>query len=92
VTAPIPADAGDGLFSAGEVAAPDLRVTGLRSLSVADLAAVDTALAGDGYAWLKALLPAPQPPRCEACRTPMRLPAGAPVLWTCPACYPAEAA
>lgn len=83
---------GDGLFSAGEVAPAQLPVTGLRSRPQADLAAVDAALAGDGYAWLKAMLPEPQPPQCEACGALMRLPASAPVLWACPVCYPAEAA
>lgn len=93
MTTELPDPAGDGcLFDAGEVAQADLPVTGLRSRPAADLAAVDAALAGDGYAWLKALLPPSQPPKCEACGVPMRLPAGAPVLWACPACYPAEAA
>lgn len=91
MTSPLPPD-GDGLFSAGDVAPASLPVTGLRSRPVADLAVVDAALAGDGYAWLKAMLPAPQAPACEACETLMRLPAGAPVLWACPACHPAEAA
>lgn len=91
MTTPVPADS-DGLFSAGEVAPADLPVTGLRSRPASDLAAVDAALAGDGYAWLEALLPPPQPPQCEACGALMQLPAGAPVLWACPVCYPAEAA
>jgi hypothetical protein len=91
VTAIVPDD-GDGLFSAGEVAPADLPVTGLRSRPAGDLTALDTALAGDGYAWLAALLPAPQAPACEACGTVMRLPAGAPVLWACPCCHPGEAA
>jgi hypothetical protein len=86
-------EAGDGgLFDITEVSRADLPVTGLRSRPTADLAAVDAALAGDGYAWLAGLLPAPQAPACEACGTPMRLPGGAPVLWACPSCYPAEAA
>ena len=89
---PLPADAGDGLFSAGEVAPADLPVTGLRSRPDADLAALDDVLAGHGYAWLADLLPAPQAPGGDACGTPMRLPAAAPVLWACPACHPAEAA
>jgi len=89
---PLPADADDGLFSAGEVTPADLPVTGLRSLPDVDLGVLESALAGDGYAWLAALLPAPQAPACDACGTPMRLPAGAPVLWACPACHPAEAA
>ena len=55
-------------------------------------AASDAALAGDGYGWLAALLPAPQPPACGECGQPMSLPAAAPVLWACPACHPAEAA
>jgi hypothetical protein len=92
MTTPLPVGVGDGLFSAGDVAPADLPVTGLRARSDADLAALETALAGDGYAWLAALLPAPQAPACEACGTLMRLPAGAPVLWACPACHPAEAA
>ena len=91
MTTPLPGGS-DGLFGAGEVAAAELPVTGLRSRPTARLAAVDAALAGDGYAWLKAMLRPPQPPQCETCRTPMRLPAGAPVLWTCPRCHPAEAA
>ena len=89
---PVPADAGDGLFSAGEVTPADLPVTGLRSRPAGDLAALEAALAGDGYAWLADLLPAPQAPACEACGTPMRLPTGAPVLWACPRCHPGEAA
>jgi hypothetical protein len=32
-----------------------------------DPAAYDTALTADGYGWLASLLPAPQPPACEAC-------------------------
>jgi hypothetical protein len=56
-----------------------------------DPAAYDAALAGDGYGWLTALLPGPQPPACEACGQPMSLPAAAPVLWACPACHPGEA-
>ena len=91
MTAIMPDD-GDGLFSADEIAPADLPVTGLRSRPAGDLTALDTALAGDGYAWLAALLPAPQAPACEACGTPMRLPAGAPVLWACPRCHPGEAA
>ncbi len=55
-------------------------------------AASDAALAGDGYQWLRALLPALQPPACETCGQPMRLPAAAPILWTCPACHPGDAA
>jgi hypothetical protein len=55
-----------------------------------DPATSDAALAGDGYGWLTALLPTPQPPDCEACGTAMALPASAPVLWTCPACHPQE--
>ncbi len=55
-------------------------------------AASDTALTGDGYRWLADLLPAPAAPACERCRTVMRLPAAAPVLWACPACHPGEAA
>ncbi len=57
-----------------------------------DPAASDAALAGDGLGWLTDLLPSPQPPVCESCRQPMSLPAAAPVLWTCPACHPQEAA
>lgn len=57
-----------------------------------DPAASDAALAGDGFGWLTALLPGPQPPVCEACGQPMSLPATAPVLWACPACQPGEAA
>jgi len=57
-----------------------------------DPAAYDAALTGDGYRWLAALLPAPQPPPCEGCGQPMTLPAAAPVLWACPSCQPAEAA
>lgn len=56
-----------------------------------DVAACDAALAGDGFGWLEALLPVPQPPVCESCGQPMRLPAAAPVLWACPACHPQEA-
>ncbi len=56
-----------------------------------DPAASDAALTGDGYAWLAALLPDPEPPACEACGAVMVLPAAAPVLWTCPTCHPSEA-
>ena len=56
-----------------------------------DPAAYDAALTGDGYGWLANLLPAPQPPACDGCGRPMRLPAAAPVLWACPACHPGEA-
>jgi hypothetical protein len=52
----------------------------------------DAALAGDGYPWLAALLPVPAAPECERCGAVMRLPTAAPVLWTCPTCYPEEAA
>ena len=92
MTAIVPDDGSDGLFSVGEIAPADLLVTGLRSRPAGDLTALEAALAGDGYAWLAALLPAPQAPACEACGTPMRLPAGAPVLWACPRCHPGEAA
>jgi hypothetical protein len=54
-------------------------------------AAYDAALTGDGYGWLADLLPAPQPPACQACGQPMMLPSAAPVLWACPACHPGEA-
>lgn len=56
-----------------------------------DPAVSDTALTGDGYGWLAALLPDPEPPACETCGTAMVLPATAPVLWTCPTCHPQEA-
>lgn len=56
-----------------------------------DPALSDAALAGDRYGWLADLLPAPVPPTCEHCETVMVLPATAPVLWTCPTCYPPEA-
>ncbi len=56
-----------------------------------DPAAYDAALTGDGYDWLTGLLASPQPPVCPSCGQPMRLPPAAPVLWFCPACYPAEA-
>lgn len=92
MTVIMPAAAGDGLFSTGDVAPADIPVTGLRCRPGADLAALDDVLAGNGYAWLADLLPAPQAPVCDSCGTPMRLPAAAPVLWACPACHPAEAA
>lgn len=58
-----------------------------------DPAAYDAALAGDGYGWLDALAGADREdaPACPVCRAPMVLPGWAPVLWTCPACHPAEA-
>jgi hypothetical protein len=55
-----------------------------------DPGASDAALAGDGYGWLAELLPAPAAPTCEECGAVMVLPGAAPVLWTCPACHPAE--
>jgi ribosomal protein L37AE/L43A len=54
-------------------------------------AGYDAALTGDGYGWLAAMLPDPQPQACERCGRPMTLPAAAPVLWACPACHPGEA-
>jgi hypothetical protein len=71
--------------------APAAAVSGVPAARF-DPAASDAALAGDGYGWLAALLPGPQPPACEACGQPMSLPAAAPVLWACPACHPQEAA
>jgi len=65
--------------------------SGARGASRPDPAASDAALVGDGFGWLAALLPTPRPPVCERCGQPMVLPAGAPVLWTCPACHPQEA-
>lgn len=55
-----------------------------------DPAIGDAALIGDGFGWLAALLPEPERPACEHCGGSMVLPASAPVLWTCPACHPAE--
>lgn len=43
------------------------------------------ALAGDGYGWLAAVLPAPAPLVCDLHRTPMVL-ADPPPLWVCPTC------
>ncbi|MFB4273361.1 hypothetical protein [Nonomuraea sp. GTA35] len=68
----------------------DATVSGVRVAAV-DPAANDAALAGDGYGWLAAALPAPSPPTCPACHRPTVLPASAPVLWTCPHCHPVEA-
>jgi DNA polymerase-1 len=65
-------------------------VTGLPA-GTFDPAAVDRTLTADGYHWLDALLPAPQAPTCETCGQAMRLPAAAPILWTCTACHPGEA-
>jgi hypothetical protein len=64
-----------------------------------DPAPYDTALTGDRYDWLTTLptvllptgtAPVPAPPACDGCGQAMLLPAAAPVLWTCPACHPAE--
>jgi len=79
------------LFNAVDLATAEVPVSGVPAVQ-RDPAASDAALAGDGYSWLSTLLPAPQAPACDRCRTPMRLPAAAPVLWACPACHPAEAA
>ena len=57
-----------------------------------DPAAYDGTLTGDGYGWLTAMLPGPLAPACGGCGQPMTLPAAAPVLWTCLACHPGEAA
>ena len=70
--------------------APDEPVSGVAAGRF-DPAAYDAALTGDGYGWLADLLAAPQPPACQGCGQPMSLPAAAPVLWACPACYPHEA-
>jgi hypothetical protein len=83
------APAQDALFDAEPAAQPP--VTGVAAGRF-DPAAYDAALAGDGYGWLAALLPAPQPPPCEGCGLPMALPATAPALWACPACHPQQAA
>ena len=79
------------LFDAAGLAPADLPVSGVPAVR-RDPAASDAALAGEGYGWLAAMLPAAQAPACDRCRTLMRLPAAAPVLWACPACHPAEAA
>lgn len=79
----------DTLFGDDITEAPAV-VSGARA-GRPDPAASDAALAGDGFGWLAALLPAPASPACEGCGLPMTLPAGAPVLWACPACYPGEA-
>jgi hypothetical protein len=78
------------LFDAADLAPADLPVSGVPATR-RDPAASDAALAGDGYSWLAALLPAPQAPACDRCRTSMRLPAACPVLWACPACHLQEA-
>ncbi|MFI6530829.1 hypothetical protein ACIBHY_00195 [Nonomuraea sp. NPDC050547] len=75
------------------VVAPDSTgavVSGVRVVAT-NPAASDAALAGDGYEWLAAALPAPSPPTCPTCHGLTLLPAGAPVLWTCPHCHPVEA-
>lgn len=74
------------LFAAG---APPRVASGIASRPT-EPAASDAALTGDGYGWLAELLPAPAAPACEQCGTVMVLPGSAPVLWTCPACQPAE--
>ncbi|WP_433516471.1 hypothetical protein ACQP2T_13415 [Nonomuraea sp. CA-143628] len=76
------------LFTLGPDAAPS--ISGLAHVS-ADPAVSDAALTSDGYTWLAAILPAPTPPVCAACRHPTVLPPTAPVLWTCPRCHPQEA-
>jgi len=76
------------LFTLGSDTAP--LISGLARIA-ADPAVSDAALAGDGYGWLAAVLPAPEPPSCPACRRPTVLPSAAPVLWTCPRCHPEEA-
>lgn len=87
----MPAQPDDTLFGSEGLTIGTEPVSGLPA-SAHNPVAIDAALAGFGYAWLADLLPAPQAPACERCRTPMRLPAFAPVLWACPACYPKEAA
>lgn len=68
----------------------DAAVSGVH-FAAADPTTSDAALAGDGYGWLAAALPAPSPPTCPTCHRATVLPAGAPVLWTCPHCHPVEA-
>ncbi|AEH11006.1 hypothetical protein FsymDg_3729 [Candidatus Protofrankia datiscae] len=51
----------------------------------ADPAAANAGLAGDGYGWLAAMLPAPAPLVCEVHGTVMAL-ADPPPLWICPDC------
>jgi hypothetical protein len=52
----------------------------------ADPGPVAAALAGDGYRWLAAILPAPEPVRCDAHHVPMRLDTAVRLLWVCPRC------
>jgi hypothetical protein len=84
------ADDDGTLFSAAALLPAPIPVTGIPGESRGP-AASDAALAGDGYGWLAALLPAPAAPACDRCGTVMRLPAAAPVIWACPSCYPQEA-
>jgi hypothetical protein len=81
----------DTLFDTAAITPEPVPVTGLPGRQH-DPAASDAALAGDGYGWLAAMLPAPGAPACAGCGQVMRLPAAAPVLWACPACHPQEAA
>jgi hypothetical protein len=76
------------LFTLGSDTAPS--ISGVAHVA-ADPAVSDAALVGDGYDWVVAVLPAPRPPSCPACRCSMVLPPAAPVLWTCPRCHPQEA-
>ncbi|MGW4640777.1 hypothetical protein ACWEN6_19745 [Sphaerisporangium sp. NPDC004334] len=87
-TAATPAGAQATLFALDPSA--DAPVSGVPYLGT-DPAASDAALAGDGYGWLAAALPAPTAPPCSACHRPQILPTSAPVLWTCPRCHPLEA-
>ncbi|MFI7145110.1 hypothetical protein ACIBO2_09360 [Nonomuraea sp. NPDC050022] len=89
-TVALPSDDQASLFTV-TTASTDVAaaVSGLPYLA-ADPAGSDAALAGDGYGWLAAALPAPRPPACPVCHRPTVLPASAPVLWTCPHCHPAE--
>jgi hypothetical protein len=81
----------NSLFDAAALVPGPVPVAGVPG-ETRDPAASDAALAGDGYGWLAALLPAPAAPPCEGCGTAMQLPATAPVLWACPRCHPGEAA
>lgn len=61
-----------------------------RPRQLGDLDLLAAALAGDGYGWLAARLPAPVPLACPRCGG-LLLPRIGAIVPACPACYPAEA-
>ncbi|MFD0330463.1 hypothetical protein ACFQZC_25410 [Streptacidiphilus monticola] len=64
--------------------APD-QMPGALPYLAPDPAGYAPALDGDGFAWLRRVLPPPAPQGCPRCGQPMRLPAIA-LLWQCSRC------